>query len=189
MSSPDPSAAPLDITLLDTACGTLYWREGCFFYFRAEAGCNLRPEDVVPFLDAAKAHLEERTVGPTKAPLLNDRRPSYSSTFEARSRFAAWASEHLSAIAWCAPNPMAFMAAESAHSQYVMVEDLLPTEMRIFGNEDSALQWIKRVATYDVARTLAARFKDDPNAAPVLADAPPSTSAGETDDIQQDASP
>jgi hypothetical protein len=64
------------------------------------------------------------------------------------------------------------MAAESARLQYVNLENLSPSELRIFATEDSALRWIKRVSTYDVARSLAARFKDDPDAAPVIHDLP-----------------
>lgn len=172
MSNAARSKPPSDFELTETSCGILLWRNDCHFYFRASPGCNHCPSDIAPFLDAAKEHLEERTIGPKQAPILIDRRSSYSSTFEARSSFAGWASDSLSAIAWLAPNPMAYMAAESARLQYVNLENLSPSELRIFATEDSALRWIKRVSTYDVARSLAARFKDDPDAAPVIHDLP-----------------
>lgn len=119
-----------------TAAGILYWEQGFFWRFINSEGYELQPRDTQEFMAHALPLIEGR-----KAPLLLDRRHSYSPSFEALSFLRAIAPTCFTAIGYYAPTPEARAASELVRRFFL---DALPVE--IFADEDDAIRWLMKFA-------------------------------------------
>src|SRR5262249_2305712 len=113
--------------------GVLYWRDDCFWHFINAPGYEFQPTDTEQIVASG---LPLMPAG--KAPLLIDRRHSYSPSLGAVKLLARIAPSFFTAIAYYAPTEESRIASR-------LVRDLFLRDLpvAIFRNEDEAVRWLK----------------------------------------------
>lgn len=153
--SPEPR--PPQTLLHESSYTRIWWANGSYLHHRARGHHEIRDEQIDHFMQIVEGYMNEGVVAPCP-PLLIDRSHSYSTTFEARNRFAQWAKGRLSAIAYCTPNSMAKMAADLAQTQF-QFEGLSRLRIKQFDDIHKAVAWLGSVREDAPAQQIERQFR------------------------------
>lgn len=138
-----PESRPPRTLLHESSYARIWWANGSYLHYRARECREIRDEQMGQFVQVVEGYMNEGVVAPCP-PLLIDRSYSYSTTFEARNRFARWAKGRISAIAYYTPNSMTRMAADLAQTQF-QFEGLSRLRIKQFDDIEKAVTWLGSV--------------------------------------------